>query len=443
MKKFIVSVIAGSLFLFFYISKVSADETSEAILKLLVKKGVVTQKEVDELRAEIRRAEEKKTAAAERKQRDFQVYWKEGLRLNTADKKFKLKIGGRIMADVAWMNSKGDMKTRFGKLKDDAELRRARLYTSGTIYEDFIYKLQFDFAGGDADLKDAYIGLQNIPYLGTLKVGHFKEPFSLEELTSSKYITFMERAIPNVFARGRNLGIGLNSHLFDERLTWAVGIFMDADGFGNATSNEYNLTARLTGLPWYEEKGERLLHIGVSYSLVNPEKTLRYRERPETHLASRFLDTGSFAADYANLLGLETAVVYGPLSLQSEFIQAFVDETGGSSEAYFEGLYVQGSYFLTGEHRKYKKSAGTFSRVKPYKNFSIKERTFGAWEIAGRYSYLDLKDNDINGGILQDVTVGLNWYLNPNMRIMGNYVHSHRNGVGNAHIFQMRYQVDF
>ena len=160
-------------------------------------------------------------------------------------------------------------------------------------------------------------------------------------------------------------------------------------------------------------------------------------------MAPYFVDTGSFAADNAHLLGYETALVYGPLSLQGEFTQSFVNRSEGQGDVYFQGAYASMSYFLTGEHRNYKKSKGSFSRVKPRKNFSFKRGGLGAWEIASRYSYLDLKDGDILGGIMSDVTLGINWYLNPNMRIMGNYVHANRNGVGSADIFQTRLQVDF
>ena len=88
-------------------------------------------------------------------------------------------------------------------------------------------------AGGDADFKDVYMQLKNVPYIGNIKVGHFKEPFSMEELTSSKYITFLERALPNAFAPSRNTGIQLHDTLLDGRMTYAVGIFKDVNSYGD------------------------------------------------------------------------------------------------------------------------------------------------------------------------------------------------------------------
>ncbi|MFC2149584.1 porin [Candidatus Auribacterota bacterium] len=374
----------------------------------------------------------------------FDVYWKDGVHFDTADKKFRLKIGGRIQADTAWMKQQTALKDLVGKKEHSAEFRRARLCVKGTIYDNFFFEAQYDFAGGgNAEFKNVYMGLKGIPYLGRLKIGHYKEPFSLEELTSSNFITFMERSLPNAFAPQRNMGIQLNNTLFDKRVTWAAGVFRPSDDFGFSGSG-WAATGRLTGLPIYEDKGKKLLHLGAAYSFRDPRGTLRYRERPECHLAPRFVNTDSFDTDYASLFGIEAALVYGSLSIQSELIQSFVDQShSNSSHTYFPGVYVYGSYFITGEHREYKKSSGKFTRVRPKKNFSIKDRTFGALEAAVRYSYLDLDDKNIDGGIVSDVTVGLNWYLNPNMRLMGNYIHSNRNSVGSADILEGRCQIDF
>ncbi len=103
------------------------------------------------------------------------------------------------------------------------------------------------------------------------------------------------------------------------------------------------------------------------------------------------------------------------------------------------------SYFLTGEHRKYKESSGAFSRVKPKSNFLDGKGGLGAWEVAARYSEIDLNDPDagILGGEVRDFTVGVNWHLNPNARVMLNYVMSELHHVGDADIVAMRFQVDF
>jgi len=419
----------------------------DILVDKLVEKGILSPNE-----AKIILAETKQEAVKEKtKSGDMDVLWKDGLRIQTEDKKVELKIGGRVYADAGWMSEDSGLKEQVGKLNDTAEFRTARIYTEGTFLNNFIFKAEYDFAGGDADFKDVYLGYKGIPYLGTLKIGHFKEPFSLEELTSSRFITFMERSLGNAFVPGRNIGAALNNAFLGDakhpRLTWAVGLFRDANDFGNAAFNEWNFTTRVTGLPWYEDDGRKLLHIGAAYSYRPPHATVRYRTRPESHMAAYFIDTGNIPAKNSNLIGLEAALVYGPFSLQGELMQAFVDRTNGINNFY--AGYGQVSYFLTGENRVYKNSSGAFDRVRPKNDFNLFKlidgdwTALGAWEMAGRWSGINLLNHDIDTGILHDTTIGLNWYLNPNMRIMANYIHSNRNGIGYADLYQMRFQYDF
>ncbi|MHC4693311.1 MAG: OprO/OprP family phosphate-selective porin, partial [Planctomycetota bacterium] len=322
--------------------------------------------------------------------------------------------------------------------------RRVRLYTSGLMYGNVEYKLQFDFAGitGDADLKDAYIGLPDFP-LAHLKMGHFKEPFGLEELTSSKYITFLERAFSSVDP-ARNAGVMLSDSIYDDRMTWAAGLFRITEDHGIVRDDGgYSVTGRVTGLPLYEDNGASLLHLGAAYSIRSPETdSVRLRAKPDAHLADYFLNTGFIPTDDVDILGLESAWVSGPLSLQGEYVYMDFDRSDGSSGVEFDGFYGQVSYFLTGEHRRYKKSAGAFTRTKPKKNFGD-DGGFGAWEVAARYSVIDLDDADVTGGKMDNITIGLNWYLNPNTRFMWNYVHSDVDDSGEADILLTRLQVDF
>jgi len=391
----------------------------------------------------------------------FRPYWKEGLSFETNNGAFEIKIGGRIQNDWAFISEDRDLRFFLGDFEDGAEFRRARLYISGTVYDRLEFKAQYDFADGDADFKDAYLGLKKIPYVGGIRVGQFKEPFSLEELTSSNYITFMERGLPNVFAPARSTGVMLRNHFLEERLTFAVGVFRNSNDFGQGDGEgEFNVTTRLTGLPWFEEEGRKLLHLGFGYSRRSPEDDMvRFSERPEAHLAPRFVDTGMISAKEIDLFGGELAFVYGPFSLQGEFIYADVESDGPPDDFRdrnpdFYGYYVMASYFLTGEHRPYKTSSGYFDMVRPKRNFNFwgenEERGWGAWEVAVRYSSLSLSDDSVTGGELDDITLGLNWYLNPNTRMMLNYVYADLDAdgpwvpsVGAAHILQMRFQLFF
>lgn len=436
---------------------------AEEILDILRAKSQISEQQYRDLlnkaRAESERTEtvvdlketvvnlqEKVEQAPKAVPNSLNVFWKEGLRMEAADGDFKLRIGGRVQQD--WVMYSTDRKIRDavngGKsIGDGVEFRRARLNIQGNIYRNTAYRLELDFAGGEVAFKDAYIEVLDIPYVGTYTVGHYKEPFSLEELTSSRFITFMERSLPNAFAPSRNTGMKMENSLLNEQATWAVGFFRELDdtGTGFGPDDNYNITARATAVPWRLGGGEQLVHLGVSYSHKFLDgRDFRFRSRPETHLGPRFVDTASFAADGIDLVNPEFALVYGPASLQAEWTRAIVDTPEGSDRN-FDGWYVYGSYFLTGEHRVYK--TGAFDRVKPLRNFDG-NGSWGAWEVGARYSYLDLNDgNDTRGGILGDFTLGINWYLNPNVRFMFNYVLADAKSRGEANIIETRFQADF
>ncbi len=374
----------------------------------------------------------------------LKTYWKDGLRFDSADKSFQLKLGGRLHNDWAIFSGASNVENRVGNLLDGVEFRRARLYGSGVIFGNVEYKAEFDFAGGDSQLRDAYIGLQDVPGLGSLKVGHVKEPFGLEQLTSSNYTTFLERSVSDVFSPSRNTGVLVQNTLAADRVNWAAGVFRETNNSGLARADGgYNFTGRLTGLPWYGDGGRKLLHLGVAYSRQDSlADSIRYRQRPEAHLAPQFTDTGNLAAGSTDLLGLEAAWVDGPFSLQGEYVRAFVNTPTPDDPSFF-GFYLTGSWFLTGESRQYKTSSGAFDRNHPRAPFGREGGGKGAWEIAARYSHLDLNDAGVRGGRLNDFTLGLNWYLNPNARVMWNYVFSDLDSADGAHILQTRVQVDF
>jgi phosphate-selective porin OprO and OprP len=415
---------------------------------------------------------------------DFRVYWNDGLKFETADKGFTLHIGGRMQYDAEWFHTGANMQkypappvpktvtaatSRLGNQADGDELRRLRLQFDGTIYQNMFYKMEFDLAhkigvgsvssktsagtvtsvstsGGttdDVQIRSAYIGTTALQPFANLQVGHFDEPFNLETLTSDNFITFMERAPTFALSPEYQTGIQFSNAILDQRMTWAIGEFRTQNGSSGSASDDqaftqadsgYNTTARVTGLPWYQDEktGDTygLLHLGASASQRYPTKatSLAFAYVPEMHMASKFVNTGAIANVHEyQLYNEEIAFVYGPFSAQGEWNQANITRTAGSKDLMFNAVYGYISYFLTGEHRGYSKANGWFDRVRPKANFGkMKDGTrgWGAWELAARYSYIDLTDHDIYGGRMADVTVGLNWYLNPNMRIMLNYVRS-------------------
>lgn len=401
---------------------------------------------------------------------DLRAYWKDGLRFESEDKRFQLRVGGRLHLDYAFFEQETDLREAFGDDQNGMAFRRARINFQGQIYDHVEYRAEYDFAGntGEGKFKDAYIGLKDIPVVGHIRVGHMREPFGLERCTGVSYHTFMELALPNVFAPNRNLGLMLyNSHL-DDRIRWAAGVFQETDDFPSVDDADEErgpaVTARITGLPWYARDGRRLLHLGFAYSHRDPDgdgpagAVRGWRSRPESNQANYYLDTDANGLGYLSLSnaqldnidlwGTEAALVFGPFSMQGEYMVARAD-TDLAGNVLLSGGYAQASYFLTGEHRPYERTEAAWGRVKPKRNFSFgknKERGWGAWELALRYSFLDLSDGIIRGGVEHNATAGVNWYLNPNMRVMLNYVYAHIDhslADGDLNIIQGRVQIDF
>ena len=424
-------------------ARIEALEQEVADLKRLLLRVVEEDTEQAPVEKAVKTPRSKPEAIPSPDPSTFRAYWKEGVRMDSADQSVQLKLGGRIMNDWVGFSADRAVDENFIPV-GGTEFRTARLYMSGTIHDRVEFKAQYDFAPIGTAFKDVWIGIKGIPGLGKFRVGHFKEPFGLELMNSSRYITFMERALTSSLMPSRNTGFLFTNPLADERMTWAAGVFKDTPDTGTGLGSEnYSLTGRFTGLPLYEDGGKRLVHLGLAYSRRNPIlDRLRLRARPETHLSTRWIDTSSFPARSEDLLGVEAALVQGPFSLQSEYVNAATDSPGLGDPS-FNSFYVAGSFFLTGENRRYKRDTGTFTRVRPKTNLFGGEKGLGAWQLAARYSRLDLNHGSILGGKLDNFTLGLNWFLNPNTRIMFNYVLADRQDIGEANIFQTRFQVDF
>ena len=475
----------------------------QGILDALREQGAISDAQYRELEARIDRGETPPASAGEADS-GWKFRWRDGFRLDSDDGRFKLKFGGRIQLDGAVINdSSGNI------LADDigTEFRRARIFFEGKLFEHLIFTAQYEFAGSEkdgqddakTDFKDLYVGLRNLPWVGTVKAGRFKEAFGLEALASSKYITFMERSLPTVaFAPRRSTGVGFQNTAFDERMTWAIGGFFSntpdgASYLGN--KSDYQVTGRVTGLPLYADGGRRLLHLGLAYShafkgsnaeevvevencTTNPDTEVEtctvdretenfpypqvdFDTRPEAHLAGELVNTGDEPGKGVDKLGIELALLWNSFSLQSEFMPIWVEGTGyldddgdyqPAKDLFFWGVYVQASWFPTGEHRNYDTNKGIFKRVKLKENFSLSQGTWGALELAARYSHLDLNDNGVRGGIENNVTLGANWYLYSNLRLMLNWVHAQRAHIkpgsrmlngGRADIVEGRISLDF
>jgi len=424
--------------------------------------------------------------------------WNNQLEFSSKDKNFKIHVGGRTQIDaVFYQDSPAGFAGTGGVGDQDAvDFRRARLRVDGTMYKYYDFACEYDFAntvndnvglqppsdttGNVIDVPaptDLWFRTRELPIIGNLQIGNMKAPIGLEHVASSRYLDFMERAYNQdlfwgAFNNGFQPGIMAYDNYADENGYWGIGVFKhttNAFAF-NTGDGEYDLTGRITYLPWYEDKGRYMLHVGLggSHRDTNDNRT-RFRARGSLRngpgaVNPVFADTGTFFAESQSLISPEIALVWGPLLLQAEYTGCWVPDAFGNTApnigvnqgtVYFQGWYAEALYFLTGEHREYERKEARFTRVVPYQNaYLIRQpcsgpiwRT-GAWQIGARYNKADLSDEGIQGGTTQDVTIGLNWFLNPNVKYQFNYVWTHRTytaapGEGDINGFGMRVAFDF
>jgi len=370
-------------------------------------------------------------------------------------------VNGVFQADAGWIHQDANSSNQYGEIKDGSDFRRARLSAKGSVTELTNYFFQMDFGFfGRPTFTDVWLEQTKVPFFGNVRIGQWKQPFGLETVSSFRYTTFMERSVLfQPFTPFRHLGIGFYDHSDDLSMTWAASGFRTGqDQFGATLSSNggYGTAERLTWVPSWESDGRNYLHLGVGHFFnAPPDDKVTFRTIPEFFVGANgpgavgtsgqavpggsdgvpfFISTGSLNASSYNVLGSELLWVRGPVSLQSEAMMNVVNQVGGGA-AVLPGVYAQAGYFLTGEHRPYDRKTGSIDRVIPKSNLTFNGKCcdpgLGAWEIAGRWSYLDLNDSAIRGGTIMDYTAGLNWYWNPYTKMVFNYVHAVADGPVN------------
>ena len=337
----------------------------------------------------------------------------------------KFKIGGRLMFDH-------DSYDRFwndeGGSAEENEIRRSRITLAGNSGKHWSYKftVNIDHESDDSDgepdkdrVDTGYLQYKNKPMY--VKVGKYKRPGMLEERTSSKWISTIERSILNEMSGavigkpsfgGVEVGFATKG---DMPVSGALGIYddeIDEDDKGD----EYGIGARISTAPKFGDGA--FLHAGVSYYNVdNAGKDYRVRSRLGMHTTGRPFETNKFKTDDIDQMGLELAYVTGPFSLQGEYMSVESDAAmADSSDIDMTGFYAQAAYTLTGETRGYKASSGAFKAIKP-------KGEMGAWELVARYedADVDVKAHGVEASV-ERMVLGVNWYVNKNVKMMLNYV---------------------
>ncbi|MDR0338209.1 MAG: hypothetical protein LBI18_14090 [Planctomycetaceae bacterium] len=375
-------------------------------------------------------------------------------------KKFSVKVGGRVYLDTVNLSSP---HTEWGNNVTSPNnvlgIREARLGVSGEGFEIFDYKAEFGLEYGSASsnvsprLKDVYMGVKNLPVLDYVRVGHYKVESGLNYVNSSRNITAMERITPvTFFSPGRRFGGGSTYYFAQDQIRFFAGIFaaqkMDDIKYSNDDDNRNVIVnTRFTMVPYLAGEGTKYLHFGGHYLYYgNPKGKGNSFSYPNQAKVGGFARTSgnwyeiapSNVRDY-HQGGLEMLWSNGQFSVQSEF---FAGSFGKGRDMY--GGYIEVRYFLTGDARTYDKKTGTLGNIKMKKNLAAKVessrsrhcdnngyviKSFGALETFFQWGFTDtdrvyFNDAKSGGGRTTDIVTGLNWYWNPNTRMMFEYVHS-------------------
>ena len=421
-----------------------------------------------------------------------------------------IRLSGFFQLDDGLFSQSAASLGRYGDIQDGVSFRRARLQAIGELTEFVAYTIEVDFAqGGRPSLLDVCGEIDEIPWLGTIRIGQFRQPGLMDSWTSVRHLDFLERSAAfQAVDPFRRVGIMSYAMSDSERTQWAASVYATGFTFYNGGSNYrtfgdnrfgaqlgdnggVSFASRVTHLLYYDEpsEGRYLLHVGTGFvfSQLGGEgdslatgKTYNSQVFPEffigdpgggglTAAGTPFvLDAGRILADNFCLYHLELASNYGPVHFQSEAMLETINQQGGPTML-LPTAYMQGGVFLTGEKPGYLKQAGVFDyNVVPNTPFfgtgrRGRLRGWGAWELALRWTYVDMSLVNVNPanqiqdapgpppfpnyGVLNESTVGINWWWNRFTRVQFNWIHSMPNllgyGLAPFDIFGTRFQIEF
>ena len=327
------------------------------------------------------------------------------------------------------------------------QIRRARFAVKGQINEDWYGEFDMDLANGLVELKDAIVRYTGVPNL-ELQVGNFKENFSIQRNTTSRYLQFMERPmVCSALTPSRHLGV--NAKWAKDWLWFSAGAFTQevagAEEWTNVADNNkdfgrnagYSLTTKLVLRPLYKLDNASL-HIGAAYSYRTTKVsmatgewgTYRASARNSTSInRKKYLDTNNLKDfDHNNLWTVELAGHWGGLRYEAAYVADNVRfKAKDAVPANLNGWYAQAGMLLFGGRQRYDANGGKYTKIKPGKKW-------GDVELCARYEFCNLNCPAANvyGGAAEAYAVGLNWWVNNNVKMQLNYQFNNNDRYANG-----------
>ncbi len=346
-------------------------------------------------------------------------------------------IAATVLDRQNWASQDDASRQQVGDLGafEGGEVRGFRMGVAGTINfeQPWVYTIAgathaFD-KGFDTEESDSFTFFDyrlDIPMRKgmTLSVGKQKEPISMERIMSMVQLPMQERtSVSDAMLPSRNFGAVMSGNALGQKLSWAGGVFNDAfDTSTSLSESSSQVVGRVTWLPFETDDGSNLFHLGLGARFTNGREGVRFRTSPEFNNAPDFVDTGEerIEVDHGRQYNLEASWRRGPYWVAAEYLKSELDSPSlGNLD--FSGYHVTGSWILSGEMRSYNKRSGIFGPVPVAR--SVNQGGWGAWEAGVRWSSLDLTDGAVDGGELDILSLGINWWLTPVFNVNLNYRH--------------------
>lgn len=337
----------------------------------------------------------------------------------------------------------------YNKIGNGISFRRVRFAVKAQLHDKWYGEIDLNVANGSLELEDAYLKFTPWSWIN-FKAGNFKENFSMENTTTSRYLTFMERPmIVSAMVPSRHIGFQVN---YNHRYFLAQGgvffqeiknselaeTIVDENNKVYGVDQGHSFTGRFVVMPFDQEYYG--LHIGAAISYGTPKtdvkfgafNTVRYSARALSSInRKKYLDTDRIPNVMNYIMqGYELAGFYGPLKVQGEYFQNNVRRLHGTPTNIFNGWYAYAAVLLFGGQQQYDRSSGEFTQP-------TRGRKWGDIELAARYDFANLNSRDIKGGSAEGITVGLNYYINSNVKLMFNYsrINNDRYANGKGDLF--------
>jgi len=426
----------------------AASDDVKSLMDLMLKKGVITQAEYDQHVKAAQEASENREFKEKRidkdvakanefilKNADSGQVMKNGIGIQSADGKNSIQLMGRLHMDYRSYSS-GTGASDDG-LTDALDVRRARLGVRGQIEKDWKYEIQGTYGAADNGMSESstIVDIAFVDYAANpaamFRAGKFKMPYSLEQLTSSNNIDFMERSFASqnegeyvpaketgVMVHGSPLAGTSYGLAFSRGRGNKSTQYDGADFIGRGTAN----IAKLMG------RDDIVTHLGIGYSNGKVKSgTSTFSSKTDESRANSgfFTSTDTVSAGATRTRSdVEYAIAYGPYKAQGEFFQIGYSDTSAGSNSAVKMNYNELLWNITGESHNYNNANGTFGWIKPNNKFTS-NGGLGAWQVGVRLSDFDGSDFAAAAGKTTkatSMTYGLNWYVNDNVRFMFNYV---------------------